>query len=66
MTIRLDGVTLKRARAEAAGRGLTLSGYIDTVLRNQRRTRAEYDAAYQAWRSGKPLPVSGPVRRRTS
>jgi hypothetical protein len=62
--VALDADTAARARAQAAGRKMSLSRYIGEVLRKELRHAYEYEAAYRAWRDDlKPWPLKGPPQR---
>jgi hypothetical protein len=57
--VTLDADIAKRARAQAAERGMSLSRYIGEVLRKELGAMDEYEAAYRAWCKRKSFPLKG-------
>jgi plasmid stability protein len=64
VTITLDEETAARARVRAAERNMSLSRFVGELLREHLRHSREYEAAYRAWRSEKPLKLKGTYPKR--
>jgi hypothetical protein len=64
MTITLDEETAAWARVRAAEQRMSLSRFVGELLREHLRQLREYEAAYRAWRTEKPLKLKGAYPKR--
>jgi hypothetical protein len=60
VTLTLDEYMAAWARMQAAEQGVSLSRFIEVLLRERLRPSHEYEEAYRAWRAEKPFDLKGP------
>ncbi len=59
ITITLDAQAAAWARVQAAERDMSLSRFVGELVHDKMRHSREYEAAYQAFLSEKPLRLKG-------